>query len=111
MITENFDFSGMSEIDYTDTFADIDLAAEIIGNFTNALRRDLRLTNNLIPDNFDVGASDLISMDDVKNIGNILSWDAEKVIRRFEVHKLFCTVILRPGEGGLIDFNTRFGIP
>lgn len=39
LVTENFDFSGMSDTDYTDTFADIDQAEEEKSIFTAGLRK------------------------------------------------------------------------
>ena len=42
-MNEDFDFSGMSDIDYTDTFADIDQAAEDEAAFTAGLRKALRI--------------------------------------------------------------------
>ena len=40
-MNEGFDFTGMSDIDYTDTFADIDQAAEDEAAFTAGLRNAL----------------------------------------------------------------------
>ena len=40
-MNEGFDFTGMSDIDYTDTFADIDQAAEDEAAFTAGLRKAL----------------------------------------------------------------------
>lgn len=40
-MNEEFDFTGMSDIDYTDTFADIDQAAEDEAAFTAGLRKAL----------------------------------------------------------------------
>ena len=40
-MNEEFDFSGMSDTDYTDTFADIDQAAEEKAAFTAGLRKAL----------------------------------------------------------------------
>lgn len=42
-MNEEFDFTGMSDIDYTDTFADIDQAAEDEAAFTAGLRKALRI--------------------------------------------------------------------
>ncbi len=110
-INEDFDLSNMSDIDYIDIFADIDQDAEIVNNFTNALRRDLYLTNTAIPDNFDVGGVDLIKIDDDCIVGKILTWDAEKVMHHFGLYRLFCSIILYPGKDGQIEFNRRIGLP
>ena len=40
-MNEEFDFTGMSDTDYTDTFADIDQAAEDEAAFTAGLRKAL----------------------------------------------------------------------
>ena len=40
-MNEGFDFTGMSDTDYTDTFADIDQAAEDEAAFTAGLRKAL----------------------------------------------------------------------
>ena len=80
MLNEKIDLSGMSDVDYTDTFSSIDENAEMVSAFADALRRDMRITNAALADRIDVGSSDLISMDDDPDAGRIMSWDADKVL-------------------------------
>ena len=47
-MNEGFDFTGMSDIDYTDTFADIDQAAEDEAAFTAGLRKALLISVHTI---------------------------------------------------------------
>jgi len=41
LVTEDFDFSDMSDVDYTDTFSDMDQAAEEMFDFTACLRKSI----------------------------------------------------------------------
>lgn len=112
MLNEKIDLSGMSDVDYTDTFSSIDENAEMVSAFADALRRDMRITNAALADRIDVGSSDLISMDDDPDAGRIMSWDADKVLSMDRwITVLYCSVLLKDGAGGLRRFTEKYGVP